>query len=290
MRTIEILCLSGGGARTVSYVGVFKKLEELKESKKINIDIKEISGVSAGSIFGLGYIIGLSADDFKSELLLKDFDSLRDFRYSKMFSSYGFETGKNMISWIESILEKKDYKKDITFKELHDKTNIKFNVLATNLNKCNSTIFNHINTPDVKVSKAIRLSISIPFYFCVERYNNDLHIDGAVIDNYPIKLYKDDLSKVLGIKIVNHGEYPYHTIDKTINSFDSYIYNVIYCFVINKEKETTINECYKPYTVYLQINNKRSNFMLTNDEKEEFINIGYTYCEKYFCDQHSISL
>lgn len=283
MKKIDTLCFSGGGAKAVAIAGIFKKLQELQNENKIEMNIKEISGVSAGSILGLVYILGYTSTEIEQEIINKKFEDFKDIKYTNFFTTYGIESGKNIIGWIESLISRKGFDKDITFKELYETKSIVFKVLATNLNKYKYTCFDYINTPDVKITQAIRFSISIPFYFCAERYENDIHVDGALIDNYPIKLYKDNLSNVLGIKFINYGEMEHHTVEYKINTLDSFIYNVIYCFLIGKEKETTMHEEYKKHTIYVYTDDKRSfNFMLTPQEKTDLITLGYNLCTEYF--------
>lgn len=284
MKKIEKLCFSGGGSRAFATIGVLKKLNELVKNGEIEMPIKEVSGVSAGSIIGLGYIIGYSGYELEEEIVEKNFDDLKDIRYTSIFSNYGLESGKKFMSWIETLVLKKGFKKDITFKELYEKTNIVFKVLATNLNKYKYTHFDYTSTPDMVVTKAIRLSISIPFYFCAEKYENDIHVDGAVIDNYPIKLYKDDLTNVLGVKIIHHGEIPEHNIETEIKSIDNFIYHLLYCIFIQKEKHTTIDEEYKKHTIYIYTHASKSRFNLSKKEKQNLIDLGFSSCEKFYAN------
>ena len=283
MKKIETLCLSGGGIKSIGILGVLKKLEELHENNKIILNIKEICCISAGCVYGLGYILGFTSDEFKHESMIKDFNEFNDFKYYNFLLTYGFDSGRNLISWIEQMMIKKGFDVNCTFKELYDKTSIKYNVLATNLTTCTYTIFNHINTPDVKITKAIRLSISIPLYFSAETYNNDIHVDGAIIDNYPIKLYNNDLTNVLGIKTVNHGENPDDIVQNKTDSIYTFIKNVIYCFLIHKERDTTVSELYKNHTIYLNVNNNSAlTLFLNNDEKTELFQNGYEKCNDFF--------
>ena len=283
MKKIEILCFSGGGAHSIALIGIFKKLHQLKEEKIVEINIKEISGVSAGSIFGLAYVLGYSYGELEEEILEKKLEELKDVKFTNFFYTYGIESGKNIVSWIETLILKKGFNKDITFKELYEKTNIHFKVLATNLSKYKYTCFDYINTPDVKVTKGIRFSISVPFYFCAERYQNDIHVDGALIDNYPIKLYKDNLSNVLGVKFINYGEMLEHDVEYKINSIDKFIYNVLYCLIVQKERSTTVHNEYKKHTIYIYTSDKSPiNFLLSKEEKSKLIQTGFSSCESFF--------
>jgi len=283
MKKIEILCFSGGGSKSLATIGVLKQLEEQAKNKKVIVNIKEVTGVSAGSITGLAYILGYSSSELEEEILEKNFEHLKDIKITNFFSKFGLDSGKNIISWIETLILKKGFDKNITFKEFYEKTKIVFKVLSTNLSKYKYTCFDYINTPNVKVTSAIHMSICIPFYFCAQTYNNDIHVDGALIDNYPIKLYKYNLENVLGVKIVNYGEMSHHNVEYKINSIDSFIYNVIYCFIVQKEKQTTLNDKFKKHTIYIYTNEKNSiNFILTKEEKLKLVSLGYDACKEYF--------
>ena len=283
MREINIIIAAGGGSKALAYIGVIKKLEEMVSENKIILNLKEVCGVSAGSILGLLYLIGYTYQEMQDEILEKKFEQLKDIKITNFFTNFGIDSGKNIMSWFESLIMKKGYTKDVSFKELYDKTEKIFRVYATNLNKYKCTIFDYINTPDVSIVKAVRMSISIPFYFTVEKYNNDIHVDGALIDNYPIKYYKDQLDNVLGIKIINYGELNEHNVEYKINTIDSFIYNVLYCFIVHKEKETTLHDLYKKYTIPIYVNDKNAvNFMLTKEEKLKLISIGYDVTCEYF--------
>ena len=288
--TITTLVLSGGGSKALTYIGVLKKLEELSEEKKIILNVTEICGVSAGSILGFLYILGYNSKELEKEVINKKFHQLKDISFASFLTYYGIDSGKNIMNWIESLILKKGYNKNITFKELFNKKKIVLKILSTNINKFKYTSFDNINTPDVCISKAIRCSISIPFYFFIEKYRGDIHIDGAIIDNYPINLYKDNLEGVLGIKTINYGEQLTHEVDNKINSIDSYIFHVIYCIIIRKESYTTLNENYQKHTIYICSPEQQSiNFNLKSSEKQKLIDLGFLFCNKYFMDYYSIN-
>ena len=55
---IDTLVLSGGGIRGVAYCGAFRKLRELHEKGRINLDITQLVCVSVGCLFGLVFALG----------------------------------------------------------------------------------------------------------------------------------------------------------------------------------------------------------------------------------------
>lgn len=278
---IDTLILSGGAMKGVVYCGVLKKLMEIQRDPNSNleINIKRITSISVGTIFGLTYILGYDDKESEDEVLNKKFLELKDMRITNFLTCFGLDTGKNIIRWIEDLLEKKGYNKDVTFKDLYERTGIHFQVLSTNLHTYKYFTFDYINTPDTLVTRAIRLSISIPFVFTVERYNGQVHVDGGLVSNYPIQLFEKDMSTVLGIKIVSAND----QVDK-IDDISSYIYNVMRCLIIQKEKHTTLTDIYKEHTIYIEAGpfSEGINFALTTKQKKELIKVGYNATHDFF--------
>lgn len=277
---ITTLVFSGGGIRGISFIGVLKYLEQTND---LETDIQEVCCVSVGSIFGLFYILGMKSDEMEKLVMEKSFENLKNIRFMNLLSKWGLDSGSRIISWVEEILVSKGQKKDLTFKELHDLTGKTFTVVSTNLNKYTLTQFNHINTPDVQVKDAIRMSIGIPFLFTVTRYLGDIHVDGALISNYPIKLYHK-LDEVLGVKLVSHGELDHHQVDEKIDTIESFIYHTLTCYIVQKEKTILKQEEYKKRTIFIHTDHvsQTINFALTKEQKELLIKIGYDHTLEYF--------
>lgn len=279
MSKISTLLLSGGGLRGIAYCGVFKRLHELNAQKVISLDVKKVAGVSAGSIFGLGYVLGYSPEEMEEEVLNKNFNMLKDVKISNLIKKYGIDSGNNMISWIETMLIKKGFDRNITFEELYNKNPIELMIFATNLNNYNFTVFNHINTPHVKVTKAIRCSISIPLVFTAEIYDNNIHVDGGVVNNYPIHYFESN--DLLGIKLVSHGEKIHEDKNHPIKDIYSYVFNVISCFLVQREKQTHSKQANTIY-VHTEGMNHTVNFSISLEDKKQLIEDGYNATKEYF--------
>ena len=296
---INKLAFSGGAIKGVAYVGVFKKIEVLIherilaessdnfDSEKCDIpifNIKTICAVSVGSIFSLIYLLKYTYAEMLEEVLTRKFDSLKDIRIMNFVSKYGLDSGAYLISWIESLMKRKNVDPSITMKDLYELTNVDFQVMATNLNKYCYKKFNYIDTPDIKVLDAIRMSISVPFLFTINEFEGDIHVDGGLIDNYPIRMFDKDLDNFLGFKLINHGEMDNHNVDERIDDIESYIYHILSCYVVQKEKHTTRTEDYKNCTVYIHTEDitQSVNFSLTAIEKNRLIDIGYKSVTNFF--------
>ena len=59
----------------------------------------------------------------------------------------------------------------------------------------------HKTYPDLSLYKAIRMSISIPFYFTPVEYNGNLYVDGGCVDDFPLHKFKHKIDNVIGILI-----------------------------------------------------------------------------------------
>lgn len=288
MRTIKTLLFSGGGIRCISYYGA---LNALLHSDDFELDINNIYGVSAGSIIGLCLLLDYSFDEFMNEIIEKDFNELKDIRFVNFLYNWGMDSGNKIVSWLEILLIKKGYSPKITFIELYKKNGIKFTVLGGNLNKYKFEIFNYINSPNICVLDAIRMSISIPFIFTIKKYKNDTIVDGGIISNYPLEKFickdprfPEELDTLLGFKIINWGEKKSHVVDEKILSMESYIYHVISCYIIQKDKkvnnfyENVENDCdlLNKYTILIEPEGYTTavNFNLTKEQKKELIEMG----------------
>ena len=71
---------------------------------------------------------------------------------------------KNLMKLIGILFKGKGLGINITFKELHEKTNVTLTIVGCCLNKTKEVHFSHITHPEMEVLKAIRISTSIPFF------------------------------------------------------------------------------------------------------------------------------
>lgn len=265
----ELVC-SGGGTKGFAYIGVLGALQEYK------ININKISCVSVGSIFGLLYSIGYTYDELKDELLSLNIPKLVKLKLSKLIGRFGVDSGKRITMWLESMIEKKGYSKSLTFKELYKKSKIDYKVYVTNLNKNELEYFNHETTPNLSIVRAIRMAISVPLVFSVKKYKKNVYVDAAILDNFPIHMCKDK-SRVLGIHL--------RSIEQScmeINTLDAYIQSVMRCIIVKMENNTKY-ESFKDQTVSILAGNIHDNFNfdMSENEKIEIINSGYTSVLEY---------
>lgn len=238
----SILVLCGGGVKLFYILGALSVLNDNNYLK----NIKTVAATSIGTVIGLLYICGYSITEIFDIFYNLDFESLKNIKFSNLLEYYGLDDGSEYNIFIQNLLIKKNIDTNITFKELYDKTNIKFITTVCCVNDKTAIYYNYESHPDMKIIDAIRQSCSIPIYMTPVRIDNKYYIDGGCIDNYPINLFKDQLDNVIGINLQTIYDY------ETIDDIESYLKNIIYVFnsyIIPDNNDQTIKikcENYSP--------------------------------------------
>ena len=179
------LVLSGGGLLGISYIGLFKYLEEYNLSK----DIKIVTGCSAGSIFGSLFALGYTSSEMITVIKTLNFndylkitaDSIINF-----FNTKGLESGQNFILFLKKCIKDKTGNENITFCQILETYKITLLIGVTNITTSKFELFGPHTTPDIPIYLAIRTSCAIPFIFEPVVINGNVYCDGGLIDNLPI--------------------------------------------------------------------------------------------------------
>ena len=222
-KDIDTLCFSGGGTKGLFFIGAIKALVEKKvfDLNKIN----KFIGTSAGALFAFLLCIGYTNDEIEEFILNFDFSKLEpDVDCEDLFNSYGIDDGTKLDYLLKRLLQYKLNKKSITFSELFELTNKELIVTATCINNSKVKYFNYKFTPDDDVILAIRMSVSVPFYFFPVKYEGNQYIDGGILDNYPIQF--GDRNTTIGLvvlsekynKIKDFGNYMIKVIKLILNA------------------------------------------------------------------------
>lgn len=203
MKTIG-LTLSGGAIRGVIHLGVIKALEEN------GIKPTVITGTSMGSIIGGLYACGLSYNDIL-EIVKTITPKIYDIDWKGMASNIfkkqlpnGIIKGDKVEQLIDSM------SKGIT---LNDITLCKLGIVATNLNGGENVIFTNSEVSgegikcikDVKLSKAIRSSMSLPFIFKPVIIDDYVLVDGGIVNNCPVNIAQDLGAEYIIVSDIDYG-------------------------------------------------------------------------------------
>lgn len=198
---IDTLCFCSGGIQGIILIGVLKQL-----LNNNFIDIKNIntfSGSSIGAILAFLLCINFTIDEIILFIISYDFNNIEsEYNIENIFTSFGFNKGEIIENLFNKLLKHKLNKSDYTFIELYKITNKKLIIIGTNFTKGTEQIFSYEKTPNYSVVKALRISISIPIIFTPIKMNDDYFVDGALLNNFPIKA--SNKKSTLGLNLVNH--------------------------------------------------------------------------------------
>ncbi|HEV7473006.1 MAG TPA: patatin-like phospholipase family protein [Pyrinomonadaceae bacterium] len=198
------LVFEGGGVKGVAYGGVFEVLEQ----KQITPQIESVAGTSAGAITATMMSLNYSAEEFLKIMTRLDFKKFEDgcdligpFRLIRRF---GWFKGNYFLNLMQSYIERKTGDGRATFRDLvekyADRHFKRLYVFGTNLTQQAVQKFSYETTPEVAVADAVRISMSIPFFFEARYYeqngSNDAYCDGGVLNNYPIDTFDEQHTEV----------------------------------------------------------------------------------------------
>ena len=272
---IQNLILSGGSTKCIVFVGAIQSLIKLN----ILDNITNIAGTSGGSLLATLLVLDYSIDEIKElyiKINLNDLIDINSNTILNFFNDYGLDKGDKFIQLIQIVIKKKTNNGSITFKELYEQTHKNLIITGTCVEKERVEYFNYINTPDMPVYLAIRISISLPFIFNRIIYNDFTYIDGGFIEYFPIQ-YFDNISESLALGIENTS---LENI-KLINSIEEYIYKLV-CGLYRANQNNLLNICKDNTIIY-----KTSIHGLANLDvptKNKIINYGYNHTNNYFSD------
>lgn len=266
----SVLVLSGGSFKGLSYIGVIKALEKLDIRKYLNIFV----GTSIGSIFAFLLSLNSYIEEIEDFVNTLDFNKIFKFNLKNLYCQYGLNNGDNIIKILEDFIIKKNFKTSLTFKELKDATNNTLIINSSNITKRQNEVFDYINTPDIEIIKAIRMSISIPLVFTPIEYNNCLYVDGGIINsfmyNYVIKKLNIKENKIIGVLLNDE-------LDNDKN-FMNYFMSIYYSLYAHMYNEIDLNN-----VIVITIKNCNiSTFKINKNDIKNMIDIGYQKTIEYF--------
>ena len=264
------MCFSGGGVKGFSFIGA---LEKLIEEGIINLnEITLFVGTSAGAIISFLLNLDWTIKDMKDFVINFNFSKLTgDIDSINLFQNFGIQNGERIKLLFIKFLEAKFNKKDISFKELYELTNKKIFIIGTNLTIGKETVFSVDHTPNFSVILALRISISVPVIFTPVSFNNELYVDGGLVNNFPINYCP---------KKTTIGFYVKNAFNNNIDSIKSLIFASL-SITADTISEKNIKKYIKNI---IQIKNTEfniTNFEINLEYKLKIINLGYSEAIRY---------
>ena len=220
----------GGGVKGIGLVGAVSVTEEQ------GYHFGNVAGTSAGSIVSSLIAAGYTGVELKGILDSLDYEKFKDKDFLDKLplfgpiASVGFEKGlfegKFFENWLKELLEAKGIRTfgDLINEEEQDnpKLRYKLQVVAADCTRGEMLILpgdiqRYGILPDsLGVARAVRMSMSIPFFFEPIKLQDaatgemSYIVDGGVLSNYPVGIFDDetieDPRPTLGYKLVEPGE------------------------------------------------------------------------------------
>jgi len=250
---------AGGGTRLPAHLGILKALDDL------DIQFTDLVGVSGGSIVASFHAAGLSLAESKKIAFETDYNKFREFSLFKLIRHGGLSSGNIFENWVDQQLKGK------TFSQLEKKLHI----VATDVRSGKAVIFNQENTPDMKVSAAVRFSMSIPLVFSFKPFGKHLMVDGSILSEDALhRNWAKDGTPVMCFRL--RGEYEYDEL-KTNTWFPivNYITLLIRTFMTTISREY-INDAFWHNTIVINTGDCSAvDFTMTDEQKSTLFDIGY---------------
>jgi NTE family protein len=197
------LALEGGGALGLAHIGVLQWFEENR------IPVDRIAGTSMGALVGGLYSSGHSVDYLKHLVASNVFSGMFTLRspYSHlsfrrredrdvMPQAFSVGLAKGRVSFGNAAVADDQLNKFLTDELIaydspsldYDHLPTPFRCVATDLTTLQRKVF-----ASGPLTSAVRSSIAIPGIFPPVRSEDDIFVDGAIVDNLPVDVLRDDL-------------------------------------------------------------------------------------------------
>ena len=203
------LVLSGGGAKGLAHIGVLKVIDSL------GVKVDYVAGTSMGSIIGALYASGYSGKQLDSIFQNVDFDTIINDDLPR--SSTAFSERDNMEKYavklpfknfkikLPSALSRGHNTYSLLLKLLihvntindFSKLPIPFFCIATNIENGKQVVLDRGN-----LTQSIMASGALPSLFQPVTINDEILIDGGVVNNYPIdELRAKGMDVIIGVDV-----------------------------------------------------------------------------------------
>lgn len=299
MKKINI-AFQGGGVLGSAYPGV------LKVCNDYGYEPNHVAGTSAGSIVAALVAAGYTADELKQVMDDTDYKKFCDDYFWNKVPIVGdwisalvkdaFYKGDYFLRWITDLLDKKGVR---VFGDLKDGDDYRLRVIASDLSFARGVIIpDHIernyglDADKFSVAKAVRMSMSIPFYFkkvrLVDKLGHKVYfVDGGLTSNLPLFLFKDSKVKSIGIML---QDCTFHDIvDNTYKDVDGikdYIFSLVRLCAGGMDYLHIDDEDWENRVICIDtMGIESTNFEISKEQKQALYFSGVTSAVDFF-EQH----
>ena len=274
--SLHTLVLSGGGMRGYSYLGCWRALEEFG----LDYRFKTISGCSIGAIMGLLFSVGYSSQELEARLSQLSYSQVKDIQLLAITQNFGFESGLKFLAFVAELVQARLgdglVAESLTFKQHYDRFGVKLVVNATNLNQNSVAYFSLDQSPEMPVLTAVKMSYSVPFLIAPVKWQDQVYVDGAVLDNTPVKPCLEQARYTLVLRLEQNLSSP-----QSITSFEDYCvasWATIYNQLVRLRHSEEQLDSFKHQVTILTKSIGSFNFMAGAEIRQDLFDQGYQAC------------
>lgn len=256
---------SGGGTRLSAHIGIIQALHDL------DIHFHTLVGVSGGAVIASLYAAGRPIDDIFQLAKNTDFTMFRENSLWRLMTQGGLGSGDVFEAWIDKELG------GITFADLK----LDLHILATDVANSQPVIFNKQSTPDVKVSQAVRYSMSIPLVFTFKAYKDHILVDGAILSEDALfRDWQGDATPSVCFRLKGNSEDKTPIMKKWIK-LPTFVSMLIQTFMDAVSREY-VHQAYWHRTVVVNTKDLSAvNFGLSPAEKTQLFELGCSTVKQF---------
>ncbi|MFC4182357.1 patatin-like phospholipase family protein [Saccharococcus thermophilus] len=284
------IVFSGGGMKGLAFLGAYEAIEAK------GLRWKRLAGTSAGSLIAALIAAGYTSkemiellDGLELQCFLDERKYLLPFsvwKWVRIYWRMGLYKGEALQQWLEEILAARgiktfaDLPKESLYIVASDVTNGRMLILPDDLPQYG------MDPASFPVAKAVRMSISIPYFFepvkLQTKEGKCVIVDGGVLSNFPLFLFDEEKKvkkrPVLGIQLsAKLVERPKRKINNAIDLYEA-------LFVAMKEAHDAryISRRHEKNIVFLPVKNVLSTeFSITPEARDSLIRYGRERTEQF---------
>lgn len=286
----DLVC-KGGGVKGIALVGAMSYFEEQ------GYKWKRVAGTSAGAIVASLVSVGYSANEIKDIMYDLDYNKFADKNKlqsiplvgpaASLFLSKGLHSGDYIENFLSEKFEQKGKK---YFRDIYIHNNSKLKVIATDVTRHklitlpDDLVEYNINPLDFEIAKAVRMSLSIPFFYEPIVLNTEKEscyiVDGGLLSNFPIWIFDvadNPRWPTFGLNLYNNVQKP----NNNPNGFIPFLMDVVETSLATSE-EVYFKDCDAVRIVNIPtLGINTVDFDISKDQIKSLFNSGYISAKSF---------
>lgn len=250
--------LAGGGTRLSAHVGILKGLQDL------DLTFDHLVGVSGGSIVAALYAAGKPLQELYTLAIETNFNQFLGQSLVTLIRKGGLSNGKVFEEWVD------DQLRGVCFKDL----DMNLFIIASDVATGEPVIFSKANSPDLKVSRAVRFSMSIPIIFTFNEYQDRILVDGSILsEDALLRDWAGDGTPAICFRL--RGTASVESYSKSYIPIVNYLTLLVRSFMTTMSREYVHDEFWHNTVVVETGSTSPITFNLTHQQKVDLYEMGY---------------